>query len=92
MKRVHLIISGRVQGVYYRMSAQQQAKAIGLNGWVRNRSDGTVEVVAQGLEDDVEAFLRWCHLGPTLAEVSGIERVDGVPVNIPEGFDVRPST
>jgi acylphosphatase len=92
MKRVHLIISGRVQGVYYRMSARQQAEALGLSGWVRNRSDGTVELVAQGLEDEVGAFLRWCHLGPTLAEVSGIECVDGVPVNIPEGFDVRPST
>mgnify|MGYP006182929439 CR=1 FL=1 len=91
MSRVHLSIRGRVQGVYFRQSAKQQAESLGVRGWVRNRSDGTVETVAQGEVDAVELFVSWCHSGPDHAVVSAVERRDSEPVVLPEGFDVRPS-
>jgi acylphosphatase len=91
VRRVHLAIKGRVQGVYFRQSARRQAESLGIRGWVRNRSDGTVEAVAQGKPDAVELFVKWCHSGPELADVSAVERRDSEPVELPEGFDVRPS-
>ena len=92
MIRAHLIICGRVQGVFYRASAAAEAEALCLDGWVRNRKNGTVEVVVQGRREAVELFVTWCHNGPQLAEVSAVERVDGETVSIPEGFNVRSST
>ena len=91
MKRVHLVISGRVQGVYFRQSALEFAQSIGVDGWVRNRLDGTVEAVAQGSSKDVERFVAWCHDGPDLAQVSSIDRSDGEAVSMPGGFNVRPT-
>jgi acylphosphatase len=91
MTRIHLLISGRVHGVYFRVSTKRAADALGLAGWVRNKGDGTVEAVAQGGADLVEQFFAWCHDGPPLAVVSTVERVDVEPVDAPEGFDVRPS-
>ena len=71
--RVHLYISGRVQGVFYRRNAMQEAKGLGLTGWVRNLPDRRVEAVAEGAEGDVEDFIRWCQKGPPLAIVRGVE-------------------
>lgn len=70
--RVHLVIDGFVQGVGYRWSAQRQARALGLTGWVRNRHDGTVEAVADGDDERVGAFIRWCHDGPPGAQVGRV--------------------
>lgn len=69
MKTVHAIISGRVQGVCYRAWTADQALKLGLNGWVRNRSDGTVEALFSGAEGDVDAMLEGCRRGPALAHV-----------------------
>jgi len=91
MKRVHLIISGRVQGVFFRQSALDLAQSIGLDGWVRNRLDGTVEAVAQGSGDEVERFVTWCHHGPEFAHVGGVDRTDAEAVPMPGGFNVRPT-
>jgi acylphosphatase len=91
MKRVHLCIRGRVQGVWYRASTEQQARELGLRGWVRNRRDGSVEAVAEGEDEAVEALVRWCHQGPPLARVSEVERHDEEPAGLGEGFDVRPT-
>ena len=71
--RVHLYISGRVQGVYYRRNAMLEARRLGLTGWVRNLPDRRVEAVAEGEEDGVEEFVRWCRKGPPLAIVRGVE-------------------
>ena len=71
--RVHLYVSGRVQGVYYRRNAMQEAKRLGLTGWVRNLPDRRVEAVAEGEEEGVEEFVRWCWKGPPLAIVRGVE-------------------
>ena len=71
--RVRLIVEGRVQGVWFRDSTRTQANKLGLNGWVKNRSDGRVEVLAEGPEAEVEQLIQWCHEGPSYARV---DRVD----------------
>jgi acylphosphatase len=73
LKRIHLVIRGRVQGVYYRASAVREAKRLGLTGWVKNRPDGAVEVVAEGEEDQVKDFLAWAQHGPSTARVDKID-------------------
>jgi len=70
--RVHLRIEGRVQGVFFRTSTQEQASRLGLRGWVRNCPDGSVEVMAQGAKKSVEALVAWCRQGPRGARVQGV--------------------
>ena len=67
--RVRLIIDGRVQGVWFRDSTRRQAMGMGVCGWVKNRYDGTVEVLAEGPEDKVNQLVAWCHRGPSAAKV-----------------------
>ncbi len=71
--RVHLIIEGRVQGVWFRDSTRNEAISLGVSGWVKNRSDGTVEVLAEGPEDQVKKLVLWCHKGPPYAEVIRVQ-------------------
>lgn len=66
-------ISGRVQGVGFRFAALDEAKRYRLNGWIRNSDYGTVEVFAQGLEDNIELFLQWLHKGPQGARVDTVD-------------------
>lgn len=70
--RARLTITGRVQGVAYRMSAQDEALRLGLVGEVRNRSDGSVEALAEGSQKAVEEFIRWCRRGPPAARVADV--------------------
>lgn len=70
---MHLSIIGQVQGVSFRYYARQRAQALGLCGWVRNRSDGTVEVAAQGEEKSVNQFVAWANEGPPMASVERVE-------------------
>lgn len=72
-KTLHLVIHGRVQGVFFRQSMQREAQNLGISGWVRNRHDGTVEAVVQGNFAAVDAIARWAERGPERAHV---ERVD----------------
>ena len=72
-RRLHLVISGRVQGVFFRQSAADEATRLGLLGWVRNLDSGEVEAVAEGPEAALEEFVRWCHRGPTHAKVEAVE-------------------
>lgn len=76
-----LIVSGRVQGVFYRASAQETARNLGLTGWIRNRPDGRVEAIAHGYPDQLQAFTDWCRAGPPHADVSdvSVEPVDETP-------------
>jgi acylphosphatase len=67
--RAHAIISGRVQGVFFRVETQRAANRIGVSGWVRNRRDGTVEAVFEGDRDRLDAVLQWCKEGPPHANV-----------------------
>ncbi|MDO8464366.1 MAG: acylphosphatase [Gallionella sp.] len=72
-KVLHIVIHGRVQGVYFRDSMRREAQKLGIAGWVRNRSDGTVEAVVQGEPADVDAIVRWAHHGPEYAHVERVE-------------------
>lgn len=74
--RCRAIVSGRVQGVYYRDSCQQMARRLGVRGSVRNRPDGTVEVVAEGEREAVDQLLSWCRIGPRRASVTGLTVAD----------------
>lgn len=71
--RVHLRIHGRVQGVWYRGSMQEEALQLGLTGWVRNHRDGTVEAVVEGDETLVNRLVDWCHEGPPAARVTRVD-------------------
>ena len=86
---VRLRIRGRVQGVFYRDSTRREAQRLGLRGWVRNRSDGSVEAVALGLPERIAALIDWCHEGPPLARVAevGVTEESG-DADEPE-FEVR---
>lgn len=69
---VHLLVHGRVQGVFYRASTQRTAEGLGLSGWVMNRPDGSVEIHAEGGREKLEELIAWCRIGPPAAEVSTI--------------------
>ena len=73
MARVRILISGRVQGVFYRASAAEEAGRLGLVGWVRNLAGGRVEAVAEGERETLRLFIDWCRKGPPMARVSGVE-------------------
>ena len=74
--RRHIRVTGRVQGVFFRQSAVEKARALAIAGWVRNRSDGSVEAHVEGEPDAVEAMLAWLHHGPTHAEVDAVHVTD----------------
>lgn len=80
MARVHVVVSGRVQGVWYRQSCQELARATGVTGWVRNLTDGTVEAELEGERPTVDAVLAWMAEGPALAEVTGLRITDRAPI------------
>ncbi len=72
MKRVHVIISGRVQGVFFRAETQRAATGLKLTGWVRNLHDGRVEAVFEGEDANVDKMLAWCQHGPPAARVQEV--------------------
>lgn len=73
MKTLRLVIHGRVQGVFFRDSMRHEAQNLAITGWVRNRSDGTVEAVVQGETAAVDTIARWSQRGPRQAQVERIE-------------------
>jgi acylphosphatase len=73
MKKMHILVKGTVQGVYYRYNALKKAGEYHLTGWVRNRVDGSVEILCEGTEEDINNIVRWCKKGPERAYVSEIE-------------------
>ena len=81
-------VSGRVQGVFYRGSAQATARKFGITGYARNLADGRVEVLACGKSDQLEAFIEWLKVGPVGASVLGVETVNHEPAAMPLGFTV----
>lgn len=87
--RVHLAINGRVQGVFYRASTRATAMALGVNGWVRNMPDGSVEAVAEGEADAVEQLATWCRQGPGGAFVTDVTIKRETPTGEFRSFEVR---
>ena len=72
-KQVHMVVHGQVQGVFFRASAQREARRLGLAGWVKNRGDGAVEILAEGEEDQVKDLLAWTQRGPSTARVEQVD-------------------
>ncbi len=71
--RIHVFVSGRVQGVYFRKSTKKKAKKLNVFGWVRNLSDGRVEAIFEGEENMVEQIIDWCKKGSVFAKVEDLE-------------------
>lgn len=86
--RYHVLVSGKVQGVGYRMSVLQAAKQLKVNGWVRNLPDGRVEAVFEGNSLEIEELLRWCRYGNSVAVVKDIVVEQQMPENYPS-FEIR---
>jgi len=82
MRRVQVLVSGRVQGVYFRMFTQNKAKQFGVKGHARNLPDGRVEIIAEADNGSIEKLIQWCHKGPVTARVDDVEinelEADGV--------------
>ena len=88
MKRAHVRIYGKAQGVWFRAHTKDMADKLGIKGWVRNVPDGSVEAVFEGDDESVEKIIEWCHRGPPLARVEGVE----VEYEEPKGeekFEIR---
>ena len=90
LRAFHLIISGRVQGVWFRAWTSELAGELGLRGWVRNRAEGSVEAVIAGPDEALETMLSRFQEGPPLAKVTGIEK-EAWGGEVPEGFEQRPT-
>ncbi len=76
-RRLEIVVSGRVQGVWFRAATREQAARLGLRGWVRNLPDGRVQAVFEGGAEELEAMLSWCRVGPPGSRVEGVETVTG---------------
>lgn len=76
MQRMRVIVSGRVQGVFFRAYTRETAQSLKLTGWVRNLPDGKVEAVFEGEDNNVQAMLEWCRKGPPHAIVNHIEAAE----------------
>ena len=91
-KRIHARVYGRVQGVAFREYTRQEATQLGLSGWVRNLSDGSVEVLFEGTTASAEAFLVWLATGSPYAQVSRVEHNEELPLGEATPFYIRSSS
>ena len=87
--RAHLVISGRVQGVFFRMETKRAADGHNVVGWVRNKADGTVEAVLEGDKGAVERMIQWCHSGPPSAKVTDVNTTWQSYQGTYENFSIR---
>lgn len=88
VKRVHVLIKGKVQGVGFRASTRRRAKNLELAGWVKNRDSGDVEAVFEGSKESINEMLDWCKKGPSLAKVVDVKVEDEEP-KVLESFEVK---
>ena len=89
LQRAHVLVSGQVQGVFFRDSTRQKAEELGLAGWVRNMPDGQVEALFEGPAEKVEEIVRWCKEGPQRASVENVDTDFESAGGDLEGFEVR---
>jgi acylphosphatase len=88
MRRVKIVVSGRVQGVYFRLFTQNKAKHLAINGTVQNLPDGRVEIYAEADPLMIEKFIQWCRKGPVTARVDHIEVTELEPEFSHNSFDI----
>ena len=86
-ERVHVVVTGRVQGVFFRVTCAREARARGVAGWVRNREDGAVEAVFEGDPGPVGELVTWCRTGPGGADVTRVEVRTEAPQGV-AGFEI----
>ena len=89
MKQLHLIVHGKVHGVFYRDFITREALKLGVKGWVKNLRDGTVEIVAKAEEFKLKDFLKQCRKGPLMAFVQNVEVKEEPPTGEFEDFNVH---
>ena len=88
MPTVHILIKGKVQGVFYRASAKEAADRCHIAGWIRNTREGHVEALASGHEEDLNRFIAWCRKGPEQAVVSDVIVSDAAQAPVAKGFSI----
>lgn len=88
-QRLSMLISGKVQGVYYRASLAEEANRLGVTGYARNLPDGRVEIVAEGAHEALIAIRQWCSNGPPAAVVDRVEVTEGPATGEFSSFEVR---
>ena len=85
----HILVKGKVQGVFFRKSAKQIAADLNISGWVKNTDDGDVEIFAQGDSNAIDQLIKWCKQGPPKAEVEDVEVKDATPDYSIKNFSVE---
>ena len=89
MKVIRVVVTGKVQGVWFRAWTIEEAEKRSLRGWVRNRRDGSVEALFAGDPAKVGAMVTLCHQGPPMANVATVTVTDAANESVPDGFDQR---
>jgi acylphosphatase len=89
LKRVHVIVEGRVQGVFFRAYTRDEAQRLQLSGWVRNVHDGTVEAVIEGEAETVDRMIAWFYQGSPMSLVTDVRVSEEEPSGVETGFEVR---
>jgi acylphosphatase len=87
MRSVHLIVKGKVQGVFFRATTKEVADELEIVGWVKNTAEGYVEITASGEDINVERFIEWCNTGPSRAKVSSVQ-IEDLPFIQFENFSI----
>jgi len=89
IRRVRLLVSGRVQGVYFRMFTQKKAKHLDIKGCVRNLADGRVEIIAEADNSGIEELIKWCYKGPITARVDHVDIIELELGELLTTFEIR---
>lgn len=89
IKQVRILVTGRVQGVYFRAFTQKKANKLNICGYAKNLPDGRVEIIASASEEAVAQLITWCHKGPITAKVLNVETEDIELIEIPVGFTIK---
>jgi len=92
MKTVHIIVEGRVQGVFFRDYTQREAERLNLKGWVRNRPEGTVELVASGTSHQLDSLVEWLQTGSPRSVVTALRVEEILPTEKLSRFEIRYQT
>lgn len=88
-KRAHITVRGIVQGVFFRKHTADEANRLGLTGWVRNTPEGSVEIIAEGNENQLKKLEKWCYKGPPSASVDKVEAEDEEPTGEFRTFKIK---
>ncbi len=88
-RNVHIVVKGRVQGVYFRATAVTVATQYKVTGRVKNTAEGSVDIIAEGAKEAVEKFIQWCRTGPEAAQVDSVDITEGVYSGDFTGFTIK---